>query len=208
MQSAEDRFIDARLSEGVETPEGFRAALARHFGLEPDRLPADGALRADRFVTPLGAMIAVCDAAGLHLLEFADRRALPGELRKLHAAAGGVSVGRCSMHDRVEREMEAFFAGRSADFSTPLVLHGGAFACAIWNALRATRAGETLSYGELARRIGVPRAVRAAARANGANQIAVIVPCHRIVGADGALTGYGGGLWRKQALIDIEQAYR
>lgn len=105
-------------------------------------------------------------------------------------------------------ELDAFFEGRSARFDTPLHQDGGAFSRAVWDELRRIPAGRTRSYAEIAQRIGRPTAVRAVARANGANQIALIVPCHRVIGADGSLTGYGSGLWRKQRLLEIEHRYR
>lgn len=89
----------------------------------------------------------------------------------------------------------------------PLALHGSAFARDVWHALRDIPAGETRSYGDIARAIGQPSATRAVAGANGANQIAIVIPCHRVIGTDGSLTGYGGGLWRKQKLIDLERGY-
>lgn len=209
MADFEDRFLDRRLAEGVETPDGFRAALARHLGLPPESLPAKGLLRAAPIATPLGPMVAVCDARSLHLLEFADRRALPAELKKLHAACrGSLGIGRFDLHDRVERQLGEYFSGRRAVFDLPLTFHGSAFAKEVWRALLAIRAGETLSYGAIARGLGQPLGVRAVARANGANQIAIVIPCHRVIGADGALTGYGGGLWRKRRLLDLEQSYR
>lgn len=104
--------------------------------------------------------------------------------------------------------MNAFFEGRSAVFDLPLVMHGSPFTQDVWRELQNIRAGETRSYSEIARAIEKPLAVRAVARANGANQIAIVIPCHRVIGADGALTGYGGGLWRKQKLIEIEAQYR
>jgi AraC family transcriptional regulator of adaptative response/methylated-DNA-[protein]-cysteine methyltransferase len=86
-----------------------------------------------------------------------------------------------------------------------VVLTGSSFQATVWRALQAIPAGATRSYGELAAKIGQPAAVRAVGRANGDNRLSIIVPCHRVIGADGALTGYGGGLWRKQKLLDLEQ---
>jgi len=92
-------------------------------------------------------------------------------------------------------------------FETPLVLHGSPFSRDVWQELLRIPAGQTRSYSDVARAIGRPDAVRAVARANGANQIALVIPCHRVLGADGALTRYGGGLWRKQRLIEVERQY-
>jgi AraC family transcriptional regulator of adaptative response/methylated-DNA-[protein]-cysteine methyltransferase len=97
--------------------------------------------------------------------------------------------------------------GDEARFDTPLTYHGTPFTASVWDELRRIPAGVTLSYSALAARMGRPDATRAVARANGANQIAILIPCHRIIGADGTLTGYGGGLWRKERLIELERAY-
>lgn len=203
------RVIDAQIDAGFESPDAFRSAFARILGLPPGKLRGDGLLRADWIKTPLGTMIAICDARNLHLLEFVDRKALPGELKKLYAnCRGDLGIGRFDTHDLVERQLKAFFEGNLPTFNLTLVLHGSAFTQHVWRELQNIRAGETRSYSELARAMEKPLAVRAVARANGANQIAIIIPCHRVIGADGTLTGYGGGLWRKQKLIEIEAQYR
>lgn len=202
------KVIEAQLEAGFESPSAFRAAFARMAGVAPGALARDAQLRADWLETPLGPMIAVADARALHLLEFVGRKALPAEVRRLHAAAkGSLGVGTLPPHDQIARELAAYFEGRSASFTVPLAQQGTPFTRRVWQALCEIPAGQTRSYSQLAQAIGRPEAVRAVARANGANQIALIVPCHRVIGADGALTGYGGGLWRKQRLIDLEQQF-
>ncbi|GGA38533.1 6-O-methylguanine DNA methyltransferase [Pelagibacterium lentulum] len=202
------RVIEAQIDAGYDSPGAFRAAFSRMLGIAPGQL-ADGAiLRARWLATPLGTMIAVADQHSLHLLEFADRKALPNELKRLRTfAKGRLGIGQFETHDRLGEELAAYFSGQNARFQVPLYLHGSAFTKAVWHALRQIPAGETRSYGQLAGSIGHPTAFRAVARANGANQIALIIPCHRVIGADGALTGYGGGLWRKQKLIEIEKQF-
>lgn len=161
-------------------------------------------LLAHWFATPLGAMVAVADAAALHLLEFFDRPELGAELRRLARESGGIRPGRSVITDMVVAQMADWFDGTRRGFDLPLAPWGTPFQRRVWAALCAIPPGTTLSYGALARRIDRPHAVRALARANGANRLAVVIPCHRLLGADGALTGYGGGLWRKQALIRHE----
>ncbi|MEO0815299.1 MAG: methylated-DNA--[protein]-cysteine S-methyltransferase, partial [Myxococcota bacterium] len=156
--------------------------------------------------TALGPMIAVADDTSLHLLEFADRRALGGELRRLRTRMGELSIGRTRVIDGLEAELEAFFAGRDANFETPVAWHGTELQRAVWAALLEIPVGETRSYRQIAEQIGRPTAFRAVARANGANTLAIVVPCHRVVGSDGSLTGYGGGIWRKKKLIAIERS--
>ncbi len=202
------KVIDAQLDAGFDSPSAFRAAFAKLIGTAPNQFKSDAMLRADHIDTPLGSMIAVCDRQALHLLEFADRKALPRELQRLRKLTkGSIGVGRFDTTDQVSDQLNAYFSGRSDQFSVPLVLHGTVFTRQVWTVLRDIPAGQTRSYSDLARLIGAPNATRAVARANGANQIALIIPCHRVIGADGSLTGYGGGLWRKQRLIDIEKHY-
>ena len=104
-----------------------------------------------------------------------------------------------------KRQLVEYFDGTRRDFDLPLAPHGTAFQCRVWEALRRISYGETISYGELARRIGKPTASRAVGAANGRNPLAIVVPCHRVIGADGTLTGYGGGLPVKQALLSLER---
>ena len=204
-----DRVIDAQQAAGFDSPSAFRQAFARLLGLKPSDFTTDAILKADWIDTPLGAMIAVSDASHLHLLEFVGRKALPTELKALFKATKGrLGFGRTTPTDSIERELEAYFSGKDAHFTTPLAYHGTPFTRSVWDALRKIPAGDTCTYGALAASLGKPEAVRAVARANGTNQIAIVVPCHRILGADGSLTGYGGGLWRKQKLIELEQSYR
>lgn len=152
-----------------------------------------------RLATPLGEMVAVADHA-LRLLEFHDRRELPAELARL----GDVTPGGNDVTRRLQAQLAAYFAGESADFDLPLAPQGTAFQEIHWAALRAIPAGQTRSYAAMAAEIGRPSAVRAVGRANGANRIAVVIPCHRLIGSDGAMTGYAGGIARKQALIRHE----
>ncbi len=133
---------------------------------------------------------------------------MPTELAALRRdAKGSLGFGRFGPTDQIEREISDFMAGASADFETPLRPLGTPFTQEVWWALRDIPAGETRSYSELARDMERPEATRADARANGANPIAIVIPCHRVLGADGSLTGYGGGLWRKQKLIELERGF-
>jgi methylated-DNA-[protein]-cysteine S-methyltransferase len=104
----------------------------------------------------------------------------------------------------VALELDEYFGGYRREFEAPLAINGNPFEVRVWHALREIPYGETISYGQLARRIGAPGAARAVGVANARNPIAVIVPCHRVIGADGSLTGYGGGLERKRLLLDLE----
>ena len=199
--------IAAQHDAGFDSASGFRAAFARLFGHAPAQMTrGQPGLVADWLDTPLGGMIAVTDDRALHLLEFSDRKALATELQRLSKAVRGqLGLGRTAITDAAEAQLARYFAAQSGAFDLPLVLHGTPFLRQVWTELQRIPPGATVSYGQLAARIGRPTASRAVARANGANQIASVIPCHRVIGADGSLTGYAGGVWRKQALIDIER---
>lgn len=200
------KVVTAQHEASFESASAFRAAFARLLGQSPSELQSDKLLRATWIPTPLGDMIAVSSRSHLHLLEFVDRKGLPAELKKLQQASReGIGIGRMPPSEQAEAELIEYFAARSDRFLTPLAVSASAFTQQVWDALREIPAGETRSYAEIARQIGRPTATRAVARANGANQIALMIPCHRVIGADGSLTGYGGGLWRKQRLIEIER---
>ncbi|MCV6547824.1 MAG: trifunctional transcriptional activator/DNA repair protein Ada/methylated-DNA--[protein]-cysteine S-methyltransferase [Cohaesibacter sp.] len=200
------KVIEAQLDAGFASPSAFRAAFGKLLGMAPSHFQQDALLRADWIDTPLGAMIAVSDASSLHLLEFLERKALPRELKALHKRAkGSLGFGRFSPTDQVQKELDAYFKGDVASFKTPITMHGSAFTQQVWRQLRSIPVGQTRSYSQLAKELDNPAATRAVARANGANPLAILVPCHRVIASDGNLTGYGGGLWRKQKLIDLEQ---
>lgn len=130
-------------------------------------------------------MLAVCGVRALHLLEFMDRRALPNELKRLRQTTGYYSFARTCVHEQLEGELRGYFSGESALFQKPLALHGSVFALNVWQALQAIPMGKTQSYSNIATAVGPSSATRAVARANGANQIALLVPCHRVSGRDG-----------------------
>lgn len=202
------RMIDAQLDAGFDSASGFRQAFARLFGHAPHQMRGAADLRADWIDTPLGGMIAIADDDALHLLEFTDRKALPQGLRRLSVMAGGrIGLGRSAVTDRAEAALARFFAGSDGRLDLPVRLRGTPFQTRVWQELQAIPAGRTRSYAQLAAAIGHPTAVRAVAAANGANRLALVVPCHRVIGTDGTMTGYAGGLWRKERLIALERGY-
>ncbi|RCW84280.1 methylated-DNA--[protein]-cysteine S-methyltransferase [Phyllobacterium bourgognense] len=155
--------------------------------------------------TPLGRMIAMAGDEGLSLLEFDDRPALPVEVKELEKRYGySIEPGHNAVLEQIEAELADYFAGSLTGFETPLVLPGMAFQRQIWSTLQAIPYGETRTYGGIARDIGKPGSSRAVGAANGQNRVAIVVPCHRVIGADGSLTGYGGGQRRKRFLLDLE----
>jgi AraC family transcriptional regulator of adaptative response/methylated-DNA-[protein]-cysteine methyltransferase len=199
--------LDSQLDQGFESGSGFREAFARIVGAPPSRARELAVLHGKWLETPLGAMLAVADERGLHLLDFVDRRGLERALQVLQRRLKArVLPGPHPVLTQITRELFEYFDGRRLAFDTPVVLTGSTFQSAVWNALRSIPAGTTRTYGEVAAAIGRPSAVRAVGRANGDNRLSIIVPCHRVIGADGALTGYGGGLWRKEKLLEHERA--
>jgi O-6-methylguanine DNA methyltransferase len=157
--------------------------------------------------TPLGPMLTGATDAGICLAEFTDRRMLPTQLRTLERRLGRrIVAGRHPHLDRLHAQLDEYFAGSRRAFDLPLVAPGSDFQERTWSVLRGLPAGTTVSYEELAARVGRPRAQRAVGTANGANRIAVLIPCHRVVRKSGETGNYGGGRWRKEWLLAHEAA--
>jgi len=167
----------------------------------------DGKLARTKIDTLLGSMVAVADDAALYLLEFENRVALTGELRRLERDFGPIGLGSNTVLETLVAHLDDYFAGKSADFQIPTIQHGTAFQEAVWHALKQIPPGQTRSYGDIAEVIRQPEKSREVGQANGANTISIVVPCHRVIGSDGSLVGYGGGLWRKKWLLDHERRY-
>jgi AraC family transcriptional regulator of adaptative response/methylated-DNA-[protein]-cysteine methyltransferase len=202
------RVDEAQTESGFESASGFREAFVRIFGETPTAAKERACLLAERIETPLGVMIAVADDAGLRLLEFADRRATERELRLLRQRLRtSIVPGEHRFLKQIRRELDDYFAGRSLDFQTPLAPVGSDFQQRTWQMLRTIPPAETRSYGWMAERLKVPGAQRAVGRANGTNMLCLVIPCHRVIRADGTLCGYGGGLWRKKWLLDHERKF-
>lgn len=158
--------------------------------------------------SPVGALLLVADDTGLtgvHFEPHTGRDAPAPGWRRADEAEGAESPAARVLAD-ARAQLDAYFAGTRTTFDLPLAPHGTPFQQRVWSALRELAYGETISYLELARRVGDPRAVRAVGGANGRNPIPVIVPCHRVIGADGSLTGFGGGIERKRWLLRHEGA--
>ena len=201
--------IDAQLETGFESASGFRDAFARVFGTSPSLAKGTHCLYARHLETPLGPMLALADDTGVRLLEFVDRRGLENEIRRLtRRLKCAVVPGRHRHLDNIDADLRRYFSGAALDFTASLAPLGSDFQMQVWRQLQRIPPGEMLSYGDMATAIGRPSAVRAVGRANGDNTLSIVIPCHRVIGADGSLTGYGGGLWRKQWLLEHEQKYR
>lgn len=160
-------------------------------------------LIADILTTPLGDMIAVFSPQGLCLLEFVGQVRLETELRQIHQTKNAPIVWGNAAYS-LQNQLDNYFSGSLKTFDVPLDWVGTDFQQSVWQELCKIPYGKTISYQQQANAIGEPKAVRAVAAANGQNKISIIVPCHRVIGSNGKLTGYAGGLPRKQALLQLE----
>ena len=203
------RVDEAKNGSGFESASGFREAFSRIFGDPPTAAKSRAPMFAERIETPLGAMVAVADDEGLRLLEFADRRATERELSILRKRLQtNVVPGEHPYLETIRSQLAGYFSGRKLEFDIPLAPVGSDFQLRAWEILRSIPVGETRSYSWMARQLGDENARRAVGRANGTNMICIVIPCHRVIRADGTLCGYGGGLWRKKWLLDHERRWK
>lgn len=203
-----ESVIGAQIESGFNSSSGFYDAFRKVFGAPPSSAANASCLLARWIETPLGAMIALADERGLHLLEFVDRRGLENEILALRSRTKSAIVPGTNRHlEVIESELRGYFDGQASDFTVPLVVGGSRFEQSVWRLLRTIPPGMTWSYQKLAEKLHRPSATRAVGHANGRNCLALVIPCHRVIRADGSLSGYGGGIWRKQWLIDHERKF-
>ena len=203
-----ESVADSAFASGYESLSGFVESFKKTTGLSPQKSVGRNLISVARIPTPLGPMLVCATGEGICLLEFTDRRMLNTQLKRVVKAQNGVPVLGANPHfDRLNRELSEYFDGKRKEFTVPLAVSGTPFQNRAWDALKTIRYGETRSYQEQAEQIGSPSAVRAVARANGSNPIGIVVPCHRVIGKNGQLTGYGGGIWRKKYLLDLEAKF-
>lgn len=203
---AGEAVIDAQLSSGYDSGSGFRDAFSRIMGAAPSKIGNGKVLKASWIDTPLGPMLAIGDDKELFLLEFVDRRGLEREVERLRKKTQSAIIpGHTQTIDLIKNELIQYFEGKLTTFKTPLFFIGSPFQKSVWEELKKIPPGQTRSYSEIAIAIGKPTATRAVAQANGANQFAIIVPCHRVINRNGDLGGYAGGVARKKWLIKHEQ---
>jgi AraC family transcriptional regulator of adaptative response/methylated-DNA-[protein]-cysteine methyltransferase len=196
---------EAAFASGYDSLSGFNEAFRHLLGQSPTRTKDAPLVSIARVPSDLGPMVVGADDRALLLFEFADRRMLETQVKVLRRRLGCIFVpGSNPIIERATREMAEYLEGRRRRFETPLATPGSEFQRAVWKRLEEIPYGATVSYASVARDLGRPSAVRAVARAVGENRIAVMIPCHRVVGSNGDLTGYGGGLWRKKRLLELE----
>lgn len=177
---------------------GYRACLRCH----PDQAQEVAMRTID---TPIGPMLGGASPNAIVLLDFADRPMITAQLAAVRRRIGPTSDHKSPLLDRVEQQLAEYFAGTRREFDVPLDAPGSPFQERVWSELARIPYGETISYRELAERAETPNAFRAVGRANGSNRVAVVIPCHRVIAANGGLGGYGGGLAAKAALLALER---
>lgn len=204
-----ERLDDVVLGHGFDSHSGFRDAFSRTFGKPPGKARSTDCIVVAWIESPLGPLIAGASEKHLVLLEFTERRMLETQFATLRRHfKRPVIPGDNDILVRLRRELSLYFRGELKRFTIPLDLPGSAFQERVWKELQRIPFGKTVSYEALARKIGAPDAQRAVGHSNGLNRIAILVPCHRVVNKNGLLGGYGGGLWRKQALLEMERGER
>ncbi|MEJ8756694.1 methylated-DNA--[protein]-cysteine S-methyltransferase [Pontibacter sp. H259] len=200
-----ENVLHTAYDAGFESLSGFNDTFKSIFGVSPRQGKQQNIIDLKRIETPLGTMIACASQQGICLLEFTDRKMLETELKSIAKYLNGTIVqGYNPYFDELETQLSEYFDGTRQEFTVALHTPGTPFQSKVWTALREIPYGQTRSYKEQAIALNCPESVRAVANANGMNRISIIVPCHRVIGADGQLTGYGGGLWRKQYLLELE----
>jgi AraC family transcriptional regulator, regulatory protein of adaptative response / methylated-DNA-[protein]-cysteine methyltransferase len=202
-----EAVIDAQLNAGYESSSGFRDAFSKIMGAAPTKFDKHHpVLKAAWLDTPLGPMLVMSDEEALYLLEFVDRRGLEREVERLRIKTKAVIIpGVSNPITSIQDELNSYFNGTLQEFKTPLHLFGSPFQKMVWKELTRIPYGQTRSYFDQAKAIGKETSYRAVANANGANQIAIVIPCHRIINSNGDLGGYGGGITRKKWLLDHEK---
>ena len=201
-----NKVIEAAYGSGYESVSGFQHSFKKITSHNPSESKYNALLSYMRIATPVGMMIAVGNDEGVCLLDFSDRRMLETELNQIRKHFRSSILPGQNVHlKKLKFELEEYFNGTRKDFDIPLMTPGTPFQNDVWNLLRTIPFGDTWSYKDQAIALGKPQAVRAVANANGCNRISILIPCHRVIGEDGHLTGYGGGLWRKQWLLEHER---
>ncbi len=201
--------LPVSFDSGFDSDSGFRDAFKRLFGVTPTEARGVPPIVATLLPSPLGPLLGAATEEGVCMLEYADRKKLPDQAADLTRWFHRPVVPGSNAHlARAAVELGEYFTGRRQRFEMPLVLRGTEFQEMVWEELLRIPYGETISYEELSQRIGRPGAQRAVGLANGRNRLPIVIPCHRVIQKNGQLRGYGGGLWRKEWLLDLERKVR
>ncbi|GAA3759781.1 trifunctional transcriptional activator/DNA repair protein Ada/methylated-DNA--[protein]-cysteine S-methyltransferase [Flavobacterium ginsengiterrae] len=191
---------------GYESLSGFNDSFKSVFGVSPKNSKAQNIIDLKRIETPLGTMYVCGVKEGICLLEFTDRKMLETEFKSLAKTLNAVIMQGDNVHFEIlEEQLKEYFEGRRKVFTVPIFSPGSDFQNEVWTALQKIPYGDVRSYKQQSININKPEAIRAVANANGANRISILIPCHRVIGLNGELTGYGEGLWRKKWLLEMEK---
>jgi AraC family transcriptional regulator, regulatory protein of adaptative response / methylated-DNA-[protein]-cysteine methyltransferase len=208
IQSGES-VTETAFDSGFESLSGFGDSFKTIFGVSPKNSKTKNLIDLKRIETPLGTMYACAVEEGICLLEFSDRKMLETELKTLSKLYNATIIQGNNKHfDILEKQLSEYFEGKRKQFSVSLSTPGSEFQNIVWKELQNIPFGSTKSYKQQADAINKSSAIRAVANANGMNRISILIPCHRVIGTDGKLTGYGGGLWRKQHLLELEERHK
>ncbi|UXX80499.1 methylated-DNA--[protein]-cysteine S-methyltransferase [Reichenbachiella carrageenanivorans] len=201
-----DQVIQSAYSNGFESLSGFLESFKNSTGFSPKESKYKNIISVTRIPTLLGPMIAGATAHGICLLEFTDRRMIETQVERLRKYLKAELIpGQSPFFEKLSEELHLYFEGKLQKFTVPLEIPGTDFQQKVWQVLQDIPYGYTRSYKEQAIAINNLKAIRAVATANGDNRISILIPCHRVIGSDGSMTGYGGGVWRKQWLLNLEQ---
>lgn len=199
-------ITETAFESGYDSLSGFNDGYQSIFGKSPTKLLNKSIINIVRFTTPLGPMFACATNQGVCLLEFTNRKMLETEFKDLMKRLNAVILPGENVHlHQVQQELQEYFDGKRKHFTIPLHTPGTDFQQSVWEILKEIPFGETRSYKQQAINLDKPKAVRAVASANGMNRVAIVIPCHRVIGENGDLTGYAGGLLRKKWLLDHEK---
>ncbi|MHC4696681.1 MAG: bifunctional transcriptional activator/DNA repair enzyme AdaA [Planctomycetota bacterium] len=199
-------LTNVAFGHGYDSNSGFRDAFERTFGRAPGRCRSTDCIVTQALESPIGPLIICATPSAVCFLEFTDRRALETQVETLRRRFDRAIVPGTNEHiEQLRDELGRYFAGELQRFRAAIEYPGTPFQRAVWERLLQIPYGETLSYSRLAQDVGREGAQRAVGHANGQNRLAIVIPCHRVVNKNGRLGGYGGGLWRKQFLLDLER---
>lgn len=202
-----ENIMETAYDSGFESLSGFNESFKTIFGVSPKNSKTQKIIDLKRIETPIGTMYAAATAEGICMLEFTDRKMLETEFKDLAKSLNAIIIqGENSHFIPLEKELAEYFLGKRTEFTVPLSPVGTDFQKSVWKILMKIPYGETWNYKKQSEVLGDAKKVRAVANANGMNKISILIPCHRVIGSNGTLTGYGGGIWRKQKLLELEKA--
>ena len=202
-----ENIMETAYDSGFESLSGFNESFKTIFGVSPRNSKTQKIIDLKRIETPIGTMYAAATAEGICMLEFTDRKMLETEFKDLAKSLNAIIIQGENPHFiPLEKELAEYFLGKRTEFTVPLSPVGTDFQKSVWKVLMKIPYGETWNYKKQSEVLGDAKKVRAVANANGMNKISILIPCHRVIGSNGTLTGYGGGIWRKQKLLELEKA--